>query len=67
MTRRSAIYAVLTMPLAKFDVWKAGQKAGKAVLTLDLDKWAGMDVKLGDDVVFVSARDIMDALKGVHQ
>jgi hypothetical protein len=63
MTRREAILAVLSAPLARFTAMGVqAPRAGKAYLTLDLDKWVGIEITLGGKSVFISAPEIFNAL-----
>lgn len=59
LTRRTAILAILSTPLAYYRTLEA--RGGW--LTLDLNQWSGMTVKLGKQKVDITAADIMAALQ----
>jgi hypothetical protein len=59
MTRRSAILAVLALPLGYFRAFAA--EAGW--LTVDLGQWAGIKVRLAGKEVVITNVDIFKALQ----
>jgi len=62
--RRSALLALLTMPLGKFDAFKVRQMPSEpGVLIVPLDEWAGIDVTYRGQRVHFSAQQLFAILK----
>lgn len=57
---RRAVMLSLAMILGKLDV----VHAQRGVLTVDLNQWRDVHLKLGEEVIEISVREIFDALKG---
>ena len=65
MNRREAIIAVLAAPLGKFTAFAAQSgpaPSSKALLTINLDTWAGIKVTMGKRLITVTSADIFEAL-----
>jgi len=63
MTRRAALLAVFATALGKYDAFSVVQAQGTpGTLSINLAQWAGLEVRLGKQRVFISSREIMDSL-----
>jgi hypothetical protein len=63
VTRRSAILAVLALPLGYFKAFAT--EAGW--LTVDLGQWKGIKVRLAGKEIEVTNVELFNALKGAHE
>lgn len=64
MTRRLAILTLLALPLGRFNVFAAqSQKAGPALLSIDLAEWGGILVKWGSWSTLITSTEIKRALQ----
>lgn len=67
MDRRSAILTLLALPLGKFDVYAVQHsEPGPGMLTINLDDWAGIEVRRGEWRTIIPAREIQRALSQEH-
>jgi hypothetical protein len=66
ITRKQAILAIMALPLAGFrrDASASRLKPDAATLTVDLDSWREVVVRLKGREVVLSAEDIFTALGG---
>lgn len=66
ITRRMAVLALLASPLGYYKALAGqapkGSAPGVARLSIDLDQWAGIEVKKGTRTTFISAAEIWAAL-----
>ena len=62
-SRRSAIVALLSLPLSFMLAVQARAQGHRAWLTIDLEQWRGIEVTLGKETVVLTAQDIFEALK----
>lgn len=63
LNRRSALIALLTLPLGSFNALKAQTlEDGKARLVVPLDQWSDVVVQLGGKEVVISAQEIFAVL-----
>lgn len=60
MTRRAALLAVLSTPLAGY---RRAEATTPALLTINLDQWREIVVTYGDRAVIVSAADVFKILQ----
>ena len=64
MNRRTAILTLLMLPLGRFSAYKvSAQKAGPALLTIDLAEWGGIAVKWGSWQTLITPTEIKKALE----
>lgn len=58
VTRRKALCGLLAVALS----WRP-LKARAGRLVVDLDQWSGVEVMRGKDVVFISSKELFEALQ----
>lgn len=63
LSRRGAIVALLSMPLGYYRAFaQSTLPTGLATLTVDLNKWKGIQVTFGGKTTFVASAEMFAAL-----
>lgn len=67
MDRRTAVLALLAMPLGYFRAYRAdaADKLGTGYLRIPLDQWTGIEVQYKGRTVKLSPAEIFNTLQGV--